>query len=98
VLVYTIGFFVFALLPYFVLYTRTAVANGWAELLMFGLRVAVAFVLTLVGWTITLGALARTTPPETLAPDAAAEAPPVETSPSAEAPPAPPPSVAGEAV
>ena len=99
VLVYTIGFFVFALLPYFVLYTRTAVTNGWAELLMFGLRIAVAFVLTLVGWTITLGALARTTPPETPAPDAAAEAPPpVETLPPAEAPPAPPPSVAGEAV
>jgi hypothetical protein len=76
VLVYTVGFFVFALLPYFVLYTRTAVTNGWAELLMFGLRIAVAFVLTLVGWTITLGALERTTPPETLARDAAAEAPP----------------------
>lgn len=98
VLVYTIGFFVFALLPYFVLYTRTAVTNGWAEILMFGLRIAVAFVLTLMGWTITLGALARTTPPESLAPDAAAEAPPpVETLPSVEAPPAPPPSVAGEA-
>jgi hypothetical protein len=98
VLVYTVGFFVFALLPYFVLYTRTAVTNGWAELLMFGLRLAVAFVLTLVGWTITLGALARSTPPESLAHDAAAEAPPpVETLPSAEAPPAPPPSVAGEA-
>jgi hypothetical protein len=97
VLVYTIGFFVFALLPYFVLYTRTAVTNGWAELLMFGLRTAVAFVLTLVGWTITLGALARTTPPESLAPGATAEAPPpVETLPSVEPPPAPPPSVAGE--
>ncbi|HEV7889202.1 MAG TPA: hypothetical protein VGP08_01115 [Pyrinomonadaceae bacterium] len=99
VLVYIIGFFVFALLPYFVLYTRTAVTNGWAELLMFGLRIAVTFVLTLLGWTITLGALARTTPPETLAHDAAAEAPPpVETLPHAEAPPAPPPSVTGEAV
>jgi hypothetical protein len=99
VLVYTVGFFVFALLPYFVLYTRTAVTNGWAELFMLGLRLAVAFVLTLVGWTITLGALARTAPPESLAPDASAEAPPpVETSPPVEAPPAPPPSVAGEPV
>ncbi|HKG14885.1 MAG TPA: hypothetical protein VKB12_16280 [Pyrinomonadaceae bacterium] len=93
VLAYTLGFFVFALLPYFVLYTRTSVTNGWAELLMFGLRLAVAFVLTLVGWTITLGALARTTPPEALAPEVAPEAPP-----PAEASPAPPPSVAGEAV
>lgn len=78
VLVYIIGFFVFALLPYFVLYTRTPITNGWGELLMFGLRLAVAFVLTLLGWTITLGALARTTPPEALASEAAAEAPPVE--------------------
>lgn len=99
VLVYTIGFFVFALLPYFVLYTRTPITSGWGELFMLGLRLAVAFVLTLVGWTITLGALARTAPPETFAPEPAAEAPPpVETSPPAEAPPAQPPSVAGEAV
>lgn len=99
VLVYTIGFFVFALLPYFVLYTRTPITSGWGELLMFGLRIAVAFVLTLVGWTITLGALARTAPPEAFASEPAAEAPPpVETSPPAEAPPAQPPSVAGEAV
>lgn len=96
VLVYIIGFFVFALLPYFVLYTRTPITTGWGELLMLGLRLVVAFVLTLVGWTITLGALARTTPPEALAHDTAAEAPPpVETSPPAEAP---PPAVAGEAV
>lgn len=92
VLVYTVGFFVFALLPYFVLYTRTAVTNGWAELLMFGLRLAVAFALTLLGWTITLGALARTTPPEAYAAEAAPEAPP-----AVETPPAPPPTVAGEA-
>lgn len=76
VLVYTIGFFVFALLPYFVLYTRTSVTNGWAELFMFGLRLAVTLVLTLLGWTITLGALARTTPPEALASEPVAEAPP----------------------
>lgn len=97
VLVYTIGFFVFALLPYFVLYTRTPITSGWGELLMFGLRLAVTFVLTLVGWTITLGALARTTPPELLAHEpATAEAPPpVESTPLAEAP---PPAVAGEAV
>lgn len=96
VLVYTLGFFVFALLPYFVLYTRTPVTTGWGELLMFGLRLAVAFVLTLLGWTITLGALARTTPPESLAAEAPAEAPPpVETRPTAEAPPS---AVAGEAV
>lgn len=62
-LIYTVGLFVFGLMPYFVLYTRTSVTNGWAELTLFGLRLALAFVLSLWGWTITLGALARTTTP-----------------------------------
>jgi hypothetical protein len=61
--IYLVGFFVFALVPYFVLYTRTSVSNGWLELTLFGLRLIVAFVLTLWGWAITLGALARATPP-----------------------------------
>jgi hypothetical protein len=94
VLVYVVGFFVFALVPYFVLYTRTAVTNGWGELLIFGLRLVFAFVLTLWGWTITLGALARVTPPEAPATEAA-NAP--EAPPPAEAPPAPPSTIAGEA-
>lgn len=95
VLVYTVGFFVFALVPYFVLYTRTSVTNGWAELLIFGLRLAFVFVLTLWGWTITLGALARVTPPEA---PAAEVAPATEAPPPAEAPPAPPAPVTEEAV
>lgn len=61
-LIYVVGLFVFGLMPYFVLFTRTPVSNGWVELLLFGLRLALAFVFTLWGWTITLGALARTTP------------------------------------
>jgi hypothetical protein len=63
VLVYSAGLFVFGLTPYFVIYTRTAVTNGWAELLLLGLRLALAFAFTLLGWVITLGALARVTPP-----------------------------------
>jgi hypothetical protein len=61
-LIYVVGLFVFGLMPYFILFTRTSVSNGWAELLLFALRLALAFVFTLWGWTITLGALARTTP------------------------------------
>ncbi|HEX8352790.1 MAG TPA: hypothetical protein VF611_07825, partial [Pyrinomonadaceae bacterium] len=71
VLVYALGLFVFGLTPYFVIYTRTAVSNGWAELLLLSLRLALAFALTLCGWVITLGALARLTPPLTEAPAAA---------------------------
>jgi hypothetical protein len=73
VLVYAVGLFLFGLMPYFVLFTRTSLTNGWAELSVFGLRLALAFVLTLVGWPVTLGALARVTPPETGRPEAAAE-------------------------
>ncbi|MCA1632160.1 MAG: hypothetical protein LC802_00225 [Acidobacteria bacterium] len=61
VLVYAVGFFVFGLMPYFVLFTRTPVKGAWAEVLLFGLRLALAFVFTLWGWAVTLGALARVT-------------------------------------
>jgi hypothetical protein len=67
VLIYAVGFFVFALVPYFVLFTRVPVSNGWAELTFFGFRLLLAFIFTLWGWTITLGALARVTPPPSLA-------------------------------
>jgi hypothetical protein len=68
VLVYALGLFVFGLTPYFVIYTRTSVSNGWAEIILFGLRLGLAFALTLAGWVITLGGLARVTPPLTEAP------------------------------
>ncbi len=76
VLVYAVGFFLFGLMPYFVLFTRTPLTNGWAEMTVFGVRLALVFVLTLVGWVVTLGALARVTPPETGTPEAAAAAEP----------------------
>lgn len=62
VLIYAVGLFLFGLMPYFVLFTRTPISNGWPELFLFGLRLVLAFVLTLWGWAITLGALARVTP------------------------------------
>jgi hypothetical protein len=75
VFVYAVGLFLFGLMPYFVLFTRTSLTNGWAELTVFGLRLAFVFGLTLVGWLVTLGALARVTPPETDAPVASEPAP-----------------------
>jgi hypothetical protein len=62
VLVYAVGVVFFGLLPYFVVFTRTPLQNGWAELTVFGLRLALAFALTLWGWTITLAALASVGP------------------------------------
>jgi hypothetical protein len=62
VLVYAVGVVFFGLLPYFVVFTRTPLQNGWAELSVFGLRLALAFALTLWGWAITLAALAAARP------------------------------------
>lgn len=78
VFIYAVGLFVFGLMPYFIIYTRTPVSNGWAELSIFTVRLLLAFVFTLLGWTITLGALARTLPPleTSLAPAPAVDAPP----------------------
>ncbi len=72
VLIYATGLFLFGLMPYFLIFTRTPVKNAWGELFIFGLRLALAFVFTLWGWMITLGALAKTpaTGPEV---DASAE-------------------------
>ncbi len=59
VLVFAIGLFVFGVIPYVLIFTRTTVTNTWIELILFGCRLALAFVFTLWGWVITLGALAR---------------------------------------
>lgn len=61
VLIYVVGLIFFALMPYFLIFTRTPVSNAWLELIIFGLRLALAFVLTLWGWAITIGALERAT-------------------------------------
>ena len=100
VLVYAVGFFVFALVPYFILYTRTSVSNGWAEMSIFGMRLVFVFFITLLGWTITLGALARTTPGDAHAVETSPAEPPQTEAPppTTEAPPAPPSTVTGEAV
>jgi hypothetical protein len=82
-LVYGIGLFLFGLMPYFVIYTTTPIKNGWAELILFGLRLLIAFILTLWGWAITFGALARVTPGAEASPTVEA---PATTTPGAEAP------------
>ncbi|HEX7957067.1 MAG TPA: hypothetical protein VF508_09000 [Pyrinomonadaceae bacterium] len=73
VLVYALGLFVFGMTPYFVIFTRTPVSNAWAEMALFGLRLGLAFALTLLGWVVTLGALARVTPPDAAVVPSAAE-------------------------
>jgi hypothetical protein len=62
-LIYAAGLALFALMPYFIIYTRTPIKAAWGELIVFGLRLALAFVFTLWGWTLTLGALNAVTAP-----------------------------------
>lgn len=57
VLIYLLGFLAFAVLPYFMLTTRTPINRPWAEIGTLGLRLALSFLVILVGWVITLGAL-----------------------------------------
>lgn len=58
VLTYAVGLVIFGVIPYFLLFTRTGTKDEWAELTLFGLRLALAFLCTLVGWVLTLRALA----------------------------------------
>ncbi len=59
ILVYAVGLILFGLMPYFLIFTRTPIKSASAELALFGLRLALAFVFTLWGWLITFGALAK---------------------------------------
>jgi hypothetical protein len=58
ILTYVVGLLLFGVLPYFVIFTRTEVKNGWLELFVFGLRLLIAFLLTLIGFVVTVRALA----------------------------------------
>ncbi|HEY0006548.1 MAG TPA: hypothetical protein VGB17_17325 [Pyrinomonadaceae bacterium] len=79
VFIYTVGLLLFGLMPYFLIFTRTPIKNGWAELFIFGLRLALAFVLTLWGWIITLGALAKVSNASETTPVALVQSEPAQT-------------------
>jgi hypothetical protein len=57
VLIYSIGLVIFGVVPYFLLFTRTPVKNGWLELFIFGVRLLLVFLFTLIGWLVTFRAL-----------------------------------------
>lgn len=56
-LIYIVGFIVFALLPYLLLFRVIKVDRAWLEIGFFVLKLAVVFTLTLFGWVITMNAL-----------------------------------------
>ena len=60
VLTYAVGILLFGVVPYFLLFTRTPTKGDWSELSLFWLRLLLAFLFSLLGWVLTLRALAYT--------------------------------------
>jgi hypothetical protein len=58
VFVYVLGFIVFAIAPYFLLFRTTPSKHAWLEIILLVARLAVIFALTLFGWVITVKTLA----------------------------------------
>ncbi len=57
VLIYVVGFIVFGVLPYLLLFKATPTSRAWLEIFLLVLRLGVVFALTLFGWVITVWAL-----------------------------------------
>ncbi|HEX4949896.1 MAG TPA: hypothetical protein VFZ34_24735 [Blastocatellia bacterium] len=57
VLTYLLGFVVFGVLPYYILTMRTPIKSPWLDLTLLGARIALALLVVLMGWVVTVGAL-----------------------------------------
>lgn len=62
VLIYGLGLIIFFVLPYVLLVPRFTLNGNKTEFVVFSLRLLLAFLFSLIGWVITLTALARTSP------------------------------------
>ncbi len=73
VLIYLVGFVVFGVAPYLLLFRTTPTKHAWLEISLLVARLAIVFGLTLFGWVITVRALALfpTNPPSHPANEAA---------------------------
>ena len=60
VLIYGLGLIIFVVVPYLALVPTFRITGNKTEFVIFGLRLLAAFLFSLVGWVITLTALART--------------------------------------
>jgi len=59
VLIYGLGLIIFFVLPYLALVPTFTVKGNKTEFIVFGVRLLLAFVVSLVGWVVTLTALTR---------------------------------------
>jgi hypothetical protein len=57
VVTYAIGFVFFAIVPYFLVVTRTSAASAWLDVALLGSRLLLSAVFSLIGWVVTVGAL-----------------------------------------
>ena len=62
VAIYGLGLIIFFVLPYIILVPVFSIGGNKTEFAVFGLRLLLAFLFSLVGWVSTLTALARTAP------------------------------------
>jgi hypothetical protein len=62
VLIYGLGLIIFFVLPYLVLVPAFTIKGNKTEFVVFGIRLLLAFLFSLVGWVITLTALAKSAP------------------------------------
>jgi hypothetical protein len=58
VLIYVVGFLIFAVVPYLLLFRTTPNKHAWLEIILLTIRLAAVFALTLLGWIITVKAIA----------------------------------------
>lgn len=66
VLIYMVGFLLFAIAPYLLLFRATPTKHAWLEVSLLLVRLAIVFALTLFGWVVTVRALSlcSTSPPD----------------------------------
>ncbi len=57
VVIYAIGFAFFAVVPYFLIGTRTPVSTPWLDAGLLVARLLLAVLFSLIGWVVTVGAL-----------------------------------------
>lgn len=57
VLIYAIGFVFFAVVPYFLIVTKTPVSSAWLDAGLLVARLLLAVLFSLIGWVVTVGAL-----------------------------------------
>ena len=75
VLIYIVGFLIFGVLPYLLLFKTTPSSKAWLEISFLVARLAAVFALTLFGWVVTVWALSlSSTAPTHPSPSAKASA------------------------